>query len=83
MTDLETKLDKMAWSVPEGWTAERLMSCSRCHDTVLLARIGHGTMLKFDRDGSDHGFSCPGAPRMGVGRSWKGQHGGKRDWETK
>ena len=81
MSELEKQLDKGAWGVPEGWTAERIGKCSRCHDTVLYARIGHGTSLKFDRNGEEHHYSCTNAPRQGVSRSWKGQHGGKREWE--
>jgi len=83
VTDLAMKLDRLAWSVPEGWTPDRLGQCGRCHDTVLWARIGHGTVLRFDRDGQDHHYSCIGHARRGVTRTWKGQHGGKREWETK
>jgi hypothetical protein len=82
MTELERRLDRAAWSVPEGWTAERLGRCPRCHDAVLWASIKVGTVLKFDRNGTDHGVTCPGRPRIGVTRSWKGQHDGKRGWET-
>jgi len=83
MTDLDYMLDRLAWVVPEGWQPQRLGACGRCYDRVLWAQIGVGTVLKFDRDGTDHGRTCIGRPRQGVTRSWKGQHGGKRDWETK
>jgi hypothetical protein len=83
MSDLQRQLDHGAWSVPDGWTAERLGRCGRCHDAVLWARIGSGTVLKFDRSGEEHHYTCTNAPRQGVDRHWKGQHGGRREWETK
>lgn len=83
MSDLQRQLDRAQWSVPEGWTAERLGKCSRCHDAVLYASIRVGTVLKFDRNGEDHHYTCTNAPRQGVTRSYRGQHSGKRDWETK
>lgn len=76
------KVESAAWSVPEGWTAERIGRCTRCHDTVLFATAGQGTVLKFDRSGEDHFFTCTNAPRQGVSRSWRGQHRGAKQWET-
>lgn len=84
MTELERLLDKAAWSVPEGWAAERFARCRTCNEAVLWCRSGQmGWRVMFDRDTSEHKTTCSGVRRQFVGRTYKGQHGGKRDWGTR
>ena len=59
-----------------------LFWCERFNLGVLYAKMGHGTRLKFDRNGEDHFYTCTGAKRLGVNRKWTGQHRATKSWET-
>ncbi len=63
---LRQVLDQAAWSVPDGWTPDRVGRCKECGETVLWAKVGsrcRGTILRFNRDASEHGRTCDGRKR--------------------
>jgi len=71
MSNVARQIEREAWSVPDGWRPDRFGTCRECGERVLWAKVGSkhrdiywwGTILRFNRDGSEHGKTCDGNRR--------------------